>query len=37
MEVESAHVPPENMQNEELETLIVGSIQILNTLVPDVH
>ena len=30
MEQESAHVPPEmNMQNEELETLIMASIQTL--------
>ena len=29
MEEESAHVPPENMLNEELETLIMASIQTL--------
>ena len=29
MEEESAHVPPENILNEELETLIMASIQIL--------
>ena len=27
MEEESAHVPPKNMLNEELETLIMASIQ----------
>ena len=29
MEVECAYVPPENMLNEELETLIMASIQTL--------
>ena len=29
MEEESAHVPPENMLNEELETLIMACIQTL--------
>ena len=29
MEAKSAHVPPENMLNEELETLIMASIQTL--------
>ena len=29
MEEESAHLPPENMLNEELETLIMASIQTL--------
>ena len=29
MQVESAHVPPENMLNEELETLTIASIQTL--------
>ena len=29
MEEESAHVPPENMLNEELETFIMASIQTL--------
>ena len=31
MEEESAHVPPENMLNEELETLIMVSIQTLKS------
>ena len=29
MEEKSAHVPPENMLNQELETLIMASIQTL--------
>ena len=29
MQVEPAHVPPENMLNEELETLIMASMQTL--------
>ena len=33
MEEESAHVPPENMLNEELETLIMACIQTLNGVI----
>ena len=29
MEEESVHVPPENMLNEEIETLIMASVQTL--------
>ena len=29
MEEESVHVPPENMLNEEIETLIMSSVQTL--------
>ena len=37
MQVESAHVPPESILNEELETLFIASIQTLNAVIKSVE
>ena len=37
LEEDSAHIPPENMLNEDLETLIMASMQTLNVAIKNVE